>query len=123
MKTALDLNRQAWRAYQPCRAIDEAQTATRWEHAWHLARRAAALLRTRFGARRVVAFGSITRRDWFTPWSDVYLAVWGIAPDHFFRAVAAAAELGGDFGIHVLDGEDCSPDLQRVIAKEGIACE
>lgn len=123
MRTALELDRQAWRNYTPCREVDEAQTSARWEHARLVVNQAATLLRTRFGARRVVAFGSVTRRDWFTPWSDVDLAVWGISPGQFFRAVAAVAELGASLGVHVVDAEDCDPHLRRAIALEGVDCE
>jgi predicted nucleotidyltransferase len=123
MKTALELDRQAWRTYRPCREIDEAQTSARWEHARRVANQAATLLRTRFRAGRVVAFGSVTRRDWFTPWSDVDLAVWGISPSLFFRAAAAVAALDPAIGVHVVDAEDCPQHLRRAIALEGVDCE
>ena len=86
-KTALDLTRQEWQAYRPGAKMDQDQVWERWERAWSVARAAATVLRQQFSATRVVAFGSLARRDWFTPWSDIDLAAWGIPPGAFYRAV------------------------------------
>jgi len=120
LKTALQLTPQQWQAYCPGRHLDETQIAERWGQARKLASRAAALLRERFGATRVVAFGSVTRSAWFTPWSDVDLAVWGLPPSRFYRAVAALAGLSAEFEVDLVDGEECRPALREAIAKEGI---
>jgi predicted nucleotidyltransferase len=45
------------------------------------------LLRTRYGATDVLLFGSLATGS-ATEQSDVDLAVRGIAPDHYFRALA-----------------------------------
>ena len=41
------------------------EQAQRAQRAWTLAQQAAALLKDRFDARRVVLFGSLARRDFF----------------------------------------------------------
>ena len=79
------------------------------------------MLRERFGATRVVAFGSLTRCEWFTPWSDIDLAVWDIPPDAFYRAVAAVTGLDPEFKADLVAPEDCQPSLRRVIDREGVA--
>jgi predicted nucleotidyltransferase len=119
-KTALDLTRDEWQAYQPGVKPDQEQLSGRWQRAWNTARLAADVLRRRFGATRVVVFGSVTRRDWFTPWSDIDLAAWDIAPDAFYRAVAAVTGLDPEFKVDLVDPEDCQPALRRVIEKEGV---
>ena len=120
-KTALDLTRDEWQAYRPGAELDQEQLLERWQRAWIAARRAADVLRWRFGATRVVAFGSLARRDWFTPWSDIDLAAWDIPPDSFYRAVAAVAGLSPEFKVDLVAPEDCQPALRRVIEQEGVA--
>ncbi|MFH0725844.1 MAG: nucleotidyltransferase domain-containing protein [Pseudomonadota bacterium] len=48
-----------------------------WTEAWPLVRVAAKILKQKFGARKVVVFGSLLKKDRFSPWSDIDLAVWG----------------------------------------------
>lgn len=67
----------------------------------------------------VVVFGSLVRRDWFTPWSDIDLAVWGIPANQFYQAVAAVTGLSPDFEVDLVDAEDCSTSLRRTIEREG----
>jgi predicted nucleotidyltransferase len=120
-KTALDLTRDEWQAYRPGAKLDQEKLSGRWQRAWRTAHRAAQVLRERFGATRVVAFGSLTRREWFTPWSDIDLAVWDIPPDAFYRAVAAVTGLDPEFKVDLVAPEDCQPALRRVIDREGVA--
>jgi predicted nucleotidyltransferase len=58
-----------------------------------VAQKVAHLLRQKFGATRVVAFGSLAHRKWFSQWSDIDLAAWGISAYEFYRAVADVTEL------------------------------
>jgi predicted nucleotidyltransferase len=92
----------------------------RWERAWEVARVAANLLRERFGATRVVVFGSLTDSTWFTPWSDIDVAAWGISAGEFYRAVAVVTGLSPEFEIDLVDPETCRPSLRRRIEREGI---
>ena len=118
-KTALVLTPKEWLAYQPDRATKGRESTERWDEAWEVARAAAGLLRQRFGATRVVAFGSLTHRAWFTPWSDVDLAAWGISPGAFYRAVAVVAGLSSQFSVDLVAAEDSPPALRQAI-EEGI---
>jgi predicted nucleotidyltransferase len=120
-KTALDLSQKEWQAYRPGSRIVQEPTLERSDKAWTVARTAADLLRRRFGATRVVVFGSLTHREWFTPWSDIDLAAWGIPPDVFFGAVAAVTGLSDEFKVDLLDPQDCRPALRRAIEQEGVA--
>ena len=120
-KTALDLTRDEWQAYQPSVELDQDLLSERWQRAWKTARQAAQVLRHRFGATRIVVFGSLTHRDWFTPWSDIDLAAWDIPPDAFYRAVAVVTGLDPEFKVDLVVPEDCQPSLRRVIEQEGVA--
>jgi predicted nucleotidyltransferase len=84
--------------------------------AWHAARQAADLLRERYHASRVVAFGSLIDPDRFHPWSDVDLAVWGLAPEDYFEAVARVLDVGGEIKIDLILAERSKPYLREVVA-------
>lgn len=125
-KTARELSKKELRAYRPWQALEDYQrdsvVAERRERAWKIARSVAEFLKMRYWAKRVVVFGSLTQKTSFTPWSDVDLAVWGIAPEDYFSAAGAAMDMGLDSGIKVdlIDPETCSPEFQAHIEKDGV---
>ena len=92
----------------------------REKQAWMLARQAADLLRKRYGARRVMVFGSLAHKDCFTLWSDVDLAVWGLHPEDTFKAMGAVQDLDADIEINLVDVSTGSPSLIHEIESEGI---
>jgi predicted nucleotidyltransferase len=77
------------------------------------------MLEERFGATRVVAFGSLVREGCFTLWSDVDLAAWGLKPADTFRAIGMIYGLDPDIEVNVIDMSVCSPSLAAVIDAEG----
>lgn len=87
----------------------------RREKAWEVARAAAALLKSRYDATRVVAFGSLTQTDRFHLWSDVDLAVWGLAPADYFVAVAKVLDIGGEIEVDLVMAEKCRPYVREVV--------
>ncbi len=87
----------------------------RREKAWEVARAAAALLKSRYHATRVAAFGSLTQAERFHPWSDVDLVVWGITPDDYFEAVARVLDVGREIKIDLIMAERCKPYLREAI--------
>jgi len=119
-KTALELTREELRAYRPGKAGGTWNAEKRWTQGWEVARAAGRLLRGQFGATRVVAFGSLARREEFGPWSDIDLAAWGIPTDQFYRAVAAVTGLSPDFEVNLVDAQDCRPSIREAIEREGI---
>ncbi len=125
-KTALDLTPEEWKIYQPADVIaqrkwdvDE-QLDARWKRAQRLAHAAATLLRDEFSATKVLLFGSLLHRSWFTPWSDIDLAVWGVPQERFFAAVAAVTALSKEFKIDLVDPEMCRISLLDAITRDGI---
>jgi uncharacterized protein len=119
-KTALALTREEWRRYQPVKELtrrrlpEQAQERRRRAAAWRVAQEAANLLYSSFAAARVVLFGSLAHEDsWFTAWSDIDLAAWGIPEERFYTAVGLLAELNPDFKIDLVDPESSSPTLRQ----------
>lgn len=95
----------------------EAARRQRREKAWEAARAAAALLKSRYHATRVVAFGSLTQAERFHPWSDVDLAVWGLVPDDYFEAVARVLDIGGEIKVDLIMAERCKPYVREAIGQ------
>lgn len=100
-------------------AQQERTTALR-QSAWQAARNAAQMLRQRFHATRVVAFGSLIHEGCFTPWSDVDIAAWGIAPEATFRAIGAVMDMDSEVTINLVDVNTCRASLLEVIEREGV---
>ena len=125
-KTVLELTPEERRSFQPADAIRQRnkdrqkEIANRRSEAWQFARKAAELLKSKFGAKRVVVFGSLAYKDGFTPWSDLDLAAWGIPPDQFYQAVAAVTGVSSTIRIDLVDPESCQTHLRETIEREGI---
>jgi predicted nucleotidyltransferase len=123
--TALDLPPEALKKYRPLEAIRKrrakfsAEIASRRRRALLAARKAAKLLKSEFGATEVILFGSLARRGSFTLYSDIDLAVRGIAPEKFFAASAAIERVDVNFQIDLVELETCSPAVLRSIEKDG----
>ena len=80
-----------------------------------LAKRAAQILKTEFGASRVVLFGSVLSESAFHEASDLDLATWDLPPADYFRALARLLDLS-DFSIDLVEAESASSYLQAAIA-------
>ena len=125
-QTALDLSPQQWRSYRPGQLVEGhgpdqlRRSERRRQQAWRVARQAAKLLRDQYGAGKVVVFGSLVHGDWFTPWSDIDLAAWGIPSDRFYSAVAAVTGLSPIFRVDLVDSDACRPTLRKTLEREAI---
>ena len=101
------------------RAKFSAEIASRRRRAMIAAHKAAQLLKTEFGATEVILFGSLARRGSFSLYSDIDLAVRGIAPEKFFAASAAIERVDVNFQIDLVDLETCPPVVLKKIDKDG----
>ena len=125
-KTASEFSREELRSYRPWLSIErhrkDPEVSRRRDDAWKVARLAAEMLKKRFGASRVVVFGSLARKSVFTQWSDIDLAVWGIAPEEYYSAAGGAMDIGLEKSIRVdvVDPGDCGPQFLVDIEQEGI---
>ena len=86
------------------------------------ARAGAELLRTSFGASRVVVFGSAADTDgYFDAGSDIDLAAWGIADDDYFLAVAKLQDVSAEFSFDLIAMERCPEHLRSGIGAHSVA--
>ena len=125
MATALEMGPEEWRKFKPekriaTRVADSNRLEDRRAKAVGVAKKASLLLRQRYGAKRVVVFGSLTATNTFSVWSDIDLAAWGIAPERFFSAVAAVTGLSPDFKIDLVEPDTCRAAMRDSIQKHGI---
>ena len=119
-KTALDIDPSKWVQYHPFASDSKEKSSTSLAHeARSVAKKIAEELVRRFDAKRVVLFGSLARGD-FSRWSDIDLAVWGISPDKFFKAVSFASGISDVWSVDLVDTEDCKKSLRKIILEEGI---
>lgn len=89
--------------------------------AGEVARRAAALLKEKFGAQRVILFGSLTRGPGrFYAMSDIDLAVAGLDERSFYRALDELLQLDPDFEFDLVELEFARPEIRTAVEQEGI---
>jgi len=125
-KTALELTQKERNSYRTLEIIQKRKQAQkgqiekRWSQAQSLANQAAKILYEKFGAEQVCLFGSAAQPTWFTLWSDVDLAVWGVKPEQFYAAVAAVTGLNVDIKVDLVNPKDCSSEFQLDIEKYGV---
>jgi predicted nucleotidyltransferase len=121
---SVDLTPEQMQAYRAAvrarRAAERAALAERRQRAWVLARQAAELLKTRFGATRVVVFGSLNCPEFFNEHSDVDIAAWGLPAKDWLRAIGAVQDLSDDIPINLVDMNIVRPELAAVIEREGV---
>jgi uncharacterized protein len=87
--------------------------------AWRVARKAAKILKTEFGAEKVMLFGSLVHPTLFHERSDVDLAVWGLSGREYYRAVSVLLDIEPSISIDLIAFEDARRGLQDVILKDG----
>jgi predicted nucleotidyltransferase len=126
MPTALELTREGWRSYLEAARrrptppeVTPAERRAR-ERLLDRVREAAAVLKARYGARRVVLFGSLAHAAWFMPDSDVDLAVEGLAGDDYWRAWRLVEEIIGDRPVDLIEIEMVGESLKRAIQRYGM---
>ena len=126
MATALELNREGWKGYieaarqrlgPPGLSRSEQMDC---EQLLEKAREAASMLKSRFEVKRVVLFGSLAHRAWFSSDSDVDLAVEGLEGSAYWEAWRAVEEILDDRSIDLVEIETARPSLQQAIRRHGI---
>ncbi len=127
MSTALELTRDGWKDYlQGSRRRTPAQEMTasekrERESLRRRVRKAAGVLKTQFGARRVILFGSLAGSRWYGPASDVDLAVEGLETGKaYWQAWSAVEEILQDRSVDLVDLGEASKSLRKAIQDYGI---
>jgi uncharacterized protein len=125
-RTVNEISSEELKRYNPNRTLENFQkdpkVLGRRALAWKMARIASKILKEKYGAKKVVLFGSLTNEKRFTPWSDVDLSVSGLPPQDYYQAAGEILDLGLAKGIKidVLDPADCPLRLKKRISNEGI---
>jgi len=126
MPTALELTREGWKPYvEGARRrllgsqLDPA-AQTKRDRLMERIRKAATILKTRFGARRVLLFGSLAQPLWFRENSDVDLAVEGVRVQDYWAAWQAVEEVIGDRSVDFIEMETAGKSLRQVIQNYGL---
>ena len=107
-------------SYKKRQAAERKKLDERFERAWEIAWRGADLLRSQFGAEKVVVFGSLTNRELFHIRSDVDLAVWGLSDEDYWQALGVLFDMSGEFSIDLVAVESAPERICRTIETEGI---
>jgi predicted nucleotidyltransferase len=94
------------------------QIEARRQRAWVVARQAAEILKKKYGASRVVVFGSLLHPTRYHLGSDIDLAVWDIRD--YFRAVSCLMDIDPEFEFDLVPFEDARPGILTAIRQEGM---
>ena len=101
------------------RKVDEALL----QRAWQTAYRVAAMLYEDFGATQVAVFGSLAGQKWFSKGSDIDIAVWGMPPDLYFRAVAQTIGFSQEFRIDLVNFDNCKGQFRERVQNQAVPIE
>jgi predicted nucleotidyltransferase len=119
-KTAHELTPIMWLSYKPFqRKTSRDSLDLIKKEALNFANALKQELVVRFRATKVILFGSLSRSD-FKKHSDIDLAVWGISPPEFLKAVAFVTGISKTWEVNLVDADDCSSSLLHTILDEGI---
>ena len=126
MPTALELTREGWKPYIEavrCRPTPSGLSPDERHARERLLGRirdASVALKSRFGARRVILFGSLAHAAWFMPDSDVDLAVEGLTGNDYWKAWRMVEEIIGDRPVDLIEIETAGESLLRAIQRYGV---
>ena len=90
------------------------------QRAWQTAHRVAGMLYEDFGATQVAVFGSLAAKEWFSKWSDIDIAVWGIPTEKYLRAMSEAENISRLFKVDLIDFESSSGLFRERVANGAI---
>jgi len=126
MPTALELTRKEWKRYitsarhRPPLPLPTQSELDERERLLERVRKAAAVLKAQFGAQSVILFGSLAHDEWFTPRSDVDLAVEGLSADNYWEAWRVLEELITDRVVDLVALETARESLRKEIQEYGL---
>ncbi|MEE4356340.1 MAG: nucleotidyltransferase domain-containing protein [Desulfococcaceae bacterium] len=84
-----------------------------------LAKKAAEMLKEKFGAKQVFLFGSLSRNTVYDRLSDIDLAVSGMDGRAYYRAVSRLLDMEPETEFDLVMLENALPGLLQQIQKEG----
>ncbi len=126
MPTAAQLTRKEWAPYiegvrrRPRPPEPPPEDHRQRDQLLSRVRQAAATLKSRFGARRVILFGSLARERVFHGDSDVDLAVEGLRGEVYLTAWGVVEAAIDDRSVDLVELETASESLRSCILRSGI---
>ncbi len=84
------------------------------------ARKVAIMLKEKYGAKKVLLFGSIVRKDYLHKRTDIDLLVEGIRSEDILRAGADAWEVASPFDVDIIPIELADEAIISTALKEGM---
>ena len=78
------------------------------------------MIRARYGAHRVILFGSLCRRGYIHSGSDIDLLVEGMSKDDLFLAGFDASMMAKPFEVDIIPAESAEKTLLQTARREGI---
>jgi|LSQX01.3.fsa_nt_gb predicted nucleotidyltransferase len=126
MPTALELKRKDWQRYKGLVSRShELQTVTtddkhERDKLLSCVRELAGILKRRFGVQKVVLFGSLASRQFFTADSDIDLGIEGVNLKEYWDVWKFAEEFIGDRRVDIIDLETAPESLKSVIKQFGV---
>jgi uncharacterized protein len=126
MPTAADLTREEWKRYieaarrrlPPPKLTSDEQRER--ESLLVRIRKTSEALKSRFGVRRVILFGSLAHAEWFTEDSDVDLVVEGLEGKDYWKAWRLAEDIIGDRLVDFIEIETAGESLRRAVERSGV---
>lgn len=85
------------------------------QRGWQVARQAAQILKSQWGASKVVLFGSMLVATNVHARSDVDLAVWDLPAHNYYRALAELLDIDAEFSIDLVEIEHAKPVIWSAI--------
>ncbi|MDJ0503328.1 MAG: nucleotidyltransferase domain-containing protein [Nostocales cyanobacterium LE14-WE4] len=82
-----------------------------------IARQCAKILKERFGAEKVVLFGSLLDHQQMSWRSDIDLAVWGLPEKDYFKAVGVLLDIAEDFSLDLMEAQHAKPYILPAISQ------
>ena len=126
MPTAAQLTRKEWAPYiegvrrRPRPPEPPPEDHRQRDQLLSRVRQAAATLKSRFGARRVILFGSLAHRERFHEDSDVDLAVEGLRGEAYLTAWGVVEDAIRDRSVDLVEVETATDSLRSSIQRSGI---
>jgi predicted nucleotidyltransferase len=126
MPTALELGPDGWKSYIESQGLrnsgQESAPQTGREKGQILSRvhHVAAALRSRFGVKKVILFGSIAHEAWFREDSDLDLAVEGLGAEDYWEAWAMVEDMIPERPVDFIDIESATDSMKRTISRHGV---
>jgi len=126
MATALELKSDGWRRFgkigsseHPV-AEESSESLKEREDLLRRVRKAAALLKAKFGVKRVILIGSLAHGSWFAQESDVDIAVEGLPSRWYWDAWKILEDEIADRLVDLIDFESAAEPLKKSINRSGI---